>query len=89
MAIYSNDRDPNEVMWENQNNPYLDINYVDRSQEIENAFAPTLEDIKNDPEFYAELVNDLMYHWMYGTRETPLMVMAKRNLKIGLEGKVI
>ena len=70
-------------------NYYLDINWKDRSQEIENAFAPTLEDIKNDPEFYAELVNDLMFHWMYGTRETPLMVMAKRNLKIGVEGKVI
>lgn len=64
-------------------NPYLDINYVDRTEEIEAAFAPTLEDIKNDPQFYAELVNDLMYHWVYGTRETPLMVMAKENLKVG------
>mgnify|MGYP003326755196 FL=1 len=70
-------------------NYYIDIDGNDRSQEIENAFAPTLEDIKNDPEFYAELVNDLMYHWMYGTFETPLMVMAKRNHKIGVEGKVI
>jgi len=61
----------------------------DRSQEIENQFSPTLEDIRNDPEFYAELVNDLMYHWMYGTRETPLMVMAKNNHKIGVSGKVI
>jgi len=63
-------------------NYYIDINNVDRSSEIENAFTPTLEDIKNDPEFYAELVNDLMAHWMYGTRETPLMVMAKNNYKI-------
>ena len=70
-------------------NYYIDINGNDRSQEIENQFSPTLEDIKNDPEFYAELVNDLMFHWMYGTRETPLMVMAKRNHKIGVEGKVI
>lgn len=62
-------------------NPYLDIDYVDRTEEIEAAFAPTLEDIKHDPEFYAELVNDLMYHWAYGTRETPLMWMAKANLK--------
>ena len=70
-------------------NPYIDINGIDRSREIENAFIPTIEDIKNDPEFYAELVNDLMYHWVYGTRETPLMDMAKRNLKIGVEDKVI
>lgn len=68
--------------YESINNPYVDINGVDRTEEIEAAFAPTLEDIKNDPTFYAELVNDLMYHWMYGTRETPLMVMAKENLKI-------
>ena len=70
-------------------NLYIDIDGIDRSKQIEDAFAPTLDDIKEDPEFYAELVNDLMYHWVYGTRETPLMVMAKRNLKIGVEGKVI
>ena len=70
-------------------NYYIDINFKDRLQEIENAFQPTLENIKNDPEFYAELVNDLMFHWLYGTRETPLMNMAKRNMKIGLEGKVL
>ena len=64
-------------------NPYIDTFRVDRTQEIENAFSPTLQDIKEDPEFYAELVNDLMYHWVYGTRETALMVMAKRNLLIG------
>lgn len=60
-------------------NPYLDINYVDRSDQIDEAFHRTLEDIKNDPAFYAELVNDLMFHWMYGTRETPLMVMVKEK----------
>jgi hypothetical protein len=70
-------------------NYYIDLNGKDRSQEIENAFSPTLEDIKNDPEFYAELVNDLMAHWMYGTFETPIMNMAKCNYKIGVEGKVI
>lgn len=63
-------------------NPYIDLNYKDRSKEVEDAFTPTLEDIKNDPEFYAELVTDLMYHWVYGTRETPLMNIAKQNLKI-------
>lgn len=63
-------------------NPYLDMDYVDRRRQVENAFKPTLEDIKADPEFYAELVNDLMYHWVYGTRETPLMIMAKNNLLI-------
>jgi hypothetical protein len=70
-------------------NYYLDSDWKDRTVEIENAFSPTLEDIKNDPEFYAELVNDLMFHWMYGTRETPLMNLAKRNYKIGVKGKVI
>jgi hypothetical protein len=70
-------------------NTYIDINGNDRTQEIENQFSPTLKDIKADPEFYAELVNDLMYHWMYGTRETELMVMAKRNHKISVSGKVI
>ena len=70
-------------------NPYIDLDYNDRTKQVEDAFAPTLEDIKNDPEFYAELVNDLMFHWLYGTRETPLMNMAKRNMKIGLEGKVL
>ena len=70
-------------------NPYIDLDYNDRTKQVEDAFAPTLEDIKNDPEFYAELVNDLMFHWLYGTRETPLMNMAKRSIKIGLEGKVL
>ena len=70
-------------------NLYIDIDGIDRSKQIEDAFTPTLDDIKDDPEFYAELVNDLIYHWVYGTRETPTMVMAKRNLKIGVEGKVI
>ena len=70
-------------------NYYIDIDGKDRSQEVENQFSPTLQDIREDPEFYAELVNDLMFHWMYGTRETPIMVMAKRNHKISVEGKVI
>jgi hypothetical protein len=74
---------------EDEYNYYLDSNYVDRSKQINDAFEPTLEDVKNDPHFYAELVNDLMYHWVYGTRETPLMVLAKRNLTIGNEGKVV
>jgi hypothetical protein len=65
-------------------NYYIDITFKDRSQEIENAFQPTLEDIKNDPEFYAELVNDLMYHWIYGTRETPMMNLARQNMLIGI-----
>jgi hypothetical protein len=63
----------------NSTSPYIDLNYKDRTSEVEAAFAPTLEDIKNDPEFYAELVNDLMFHWMHGTQETGLMIMAKKN----------
>jgi hypothetical protein len=58
-------------------NPYLDLNYVDRSEEIDNLFDKTLDDIQRDPEFYAELVNDLMFHWVYGTRETKTMNMVK------------
>lgn len=62
------------------NNPYLDANYVDRTDEIEAAFAPTLDDIGRDPQFYAQLVNDLLYHWIHGTRETALMNMVKENI---------
>lgn len=60
-------------------NPYLDQNYVDRTEQVEALFQPTLEDIKADPEFYAELINDLMFHWVFSTRETPLMHQAKKN----------
>jgi len=60
-------------------NYYIDIDGKDRSLEIENAFTPTLDDIKNDPEFYAELVNDLLFHWVYGTRKTPLMNKVKKS----------
>jgi hypothetical protein len=63
-------------------NPYIDANRIDRTKQIEEAFAPTREDIQNDPAFYAELVNDLMYHWVYGTRETKLMFSAKESLLI-------
>ena len=60
------------------NNPYLDMYFVDRTEEIESLYEPTLEDIKRDPHFYAELVNDLMLHWMYGTKETRTMIVAKK-----------
>ena len=68
----------------NTNNPYIDRNNIDRSQEIEDMFSPTLEDIKNDPEFYAELVNDLVFHVMYGTGTTQIMKMAIHSYKIGI-----
>jgi len=73
---YDQDKQINNAMI----NYYLDSNYKDRSKEVTDAFKPTLQDIKEDPEFYAELVTDLMYHWVYGTRETPLMNLAKKNL---------
>jgi hypothetical protein len=60
------------------NNPYLDMHYVDRTDEIESLYEPTLEDIKRDPHFYAELVNDLMFHWMFGTKETRTMIVARK-----------
>lgn len=66
-----------------ENNPYIDANNIDRAKQIEYAFAPTLEDIYNDPNFYAELVNDLMFHWVHGTKETKLMFSAKESLLIG------
>lgn len=63
-------------------NPYIDQNRIDRSSQVENAYTPTLEDIKRDPEFYATLVNDLLYHWIYGTRETALMSIVKDSVMI-------
>jgi hypothetical protein len=68
-----------------QNNPYLDTYFVDRTEEIEALYKPTLEDIKRDPEFYADLVNDLLFHWLYGTKETPNMVMVKKSLEKKLD----
>jgi hypothetical protein len=65
---------------EKPNNPYLDINWVDRTKEIEARFAPTVDDMKRDPELYAELVNDLLYHWIYSTRETLTMNMFKQDI---------
>jgi hypothetical protein len=61
-------------------NPYLDSNYVDRTEQIESDFDSTLKEISEDPQFCAELLNDLLYHWVYGTRETAMMVMAKKVL---------
>lgn len=77
---FSQQRTMLQKAYESINNPYVDINGVDRSEEIDLMYMPTLEDIKNDPSFYAELVNDLMYHWVYGTRETPMMVQAKKAM---------
>lgn len=68
-------------------NPYQDMFYIDRRKEIEYLFEPTLEDVKNDPAFYAELVNDLLYHWRMGTRETDLMVSAWENLEKRLDSR--
>ncbi len=60
-------------------NPYLDINYIDRTDLVEELFEPTLDELKKDPKFYAELVNDLMMHWVFGTRETKTMNIAKQS----------
>ena len=61
-------------------NPYLDINWQDRTEEIASRFDKTVDDIKRDPELYAELVNDLLYHWIHGTRETLMMNMFKQDI---------
>jgi hypothetical protein len=34
-------------------NPYLDLNYVDRTEQVEAEFTPILEEIQIDPQFYA------------------------------------
>jgi hypothetical protein len=60
--------------------PYLDMNWQDRTEEIESRFAKTVDDMRRDPELYAELVNDLLYHWIHGTRETPTMNMFKSDI---------
>jgi hypothetical protein len=64
-----------------KNNPYIDTNNIDRSQEIEDMFQPTLEDIKSDSEFYAELVNDLIYHVKYGTGVTQIMQIGLASME--------
>lgn len=67
-------------------NPYLDINYSDRTAQIESVFEPTLKDIKKDPAYYAELLNDLLFHWAYGTRETMLMRMHLQKMRFNETG---
>lgn len=54
----------------------------DLTNEIETAFHPTLQDIKQDPAFYAELVTDLLYHWIYQTGKTAVMDTAKRTVML-------
>jgi len=61
-------------------NPYIDMSYIDRTSEIEARFKKTVDDMKRDPELYAELVNDLLYHWIYSTRETLVMNMFKQDI---------
>ena len=68
-------------------NPYLDQNYVDRTDEVEALYEPTREDILRDPHFYTELVNDLLFHWVYGTRETKIMCIAKKSIMQIIESK--
>ena len=64
----------------NHNNPYLDMNYQDRTDQIQSLFDKTVDDMKRDPELYAEVFNDLLFHWIYGTRETVLMNMFKQDI---------
>jgi len=61
-------------------NPYLDMNWQDRTEEIASRLEKTVDDMRRDPELYAELVNDLLYHWIHGTRETPTMNMFKSDI---------
>lgn len=61
-----------------QNNPYVDANGVDRSNEIEFAFETTKAAMMCDPAFYAELLNDFLFQYLHGTKETPTMQMVKK-----------
>lgn len=61
-----------------QNNPYVDANGVDRSNEIEFAFENTKAAMTCDPDFYAELLNDFLFQYIHGTKETPMMQMVKK-----------
>ena len=63
-----------------KHNPYLDINWIDRTEEVQALYDKTVADIKVDPGLYAELVNDLLFHWIHGTKETPLMNMFKQDI---------
>ena len=68
-------------------NPYLDINYKDRTEEIENMFGPTLEEVKNNPEKYTQLINDLMFHWMFGICETKLMWEYRQSMNTKIDNQ--
>lgn len=66
---------------------YIDANGIDRTEQLELAVEASFEELKDDPHFYAELVSDLMFHWIYGTEETPLMKMARENHKVNFDKK--
>jgi hypothetical protein len=68
-------------------NPYLDINYRDRTQEIEDMFRHTLEEVKNDPKKYSQLINDLMFHWMFGICETKLMWEYRQSMNTKIDNQ--
>ena len=54
-------------------NPYIDLNFEDRSAEAVALMSSIERDIQNDPQYYAEVITDMLLHWKYGTRETEMM----------------
>ena len=58
-----------------QGNPYLDMDYKDRTKEVEALTDSVKADLQADPDYYAELIADMYFHWKHNTRETSLMVM--------------
>ena len=62
-------------------NPYLDSNFNDLTNQVETLTETVLADIKNDPQYYAELITDLYFKWKHNTFETPLMVMFAESVK--------
>ena len=60
MAIYNNDRDPNDIMWEQQNNPFIDDAY-DEESKLYNDF---LDEVINHD--YSHMFSDSHSAWEAG-----------------------
>ena len=63
-------------------NPYLDLNFKDRTNEVEELKIKVLDSLKTPTnekslELFAELISDMFFHWTEGTFETDLMVLFK------------
>jgi len=62
MAIYNNDRDPNDIMWEQQNNPFINDAY-DEESKLYNQF---LDEVINHD--YSHMFSDDDRAWRAGNQ---------------------